>query len=451
MGSTQGDGPQPRWWVGWGGGAVHKIPLRRMEVLRSESPPRGYDLEDPSSVMDTAYAMEPMDEESTIAATLIAAELDEGGAAQINQQDAYATTQSSNVSEPTSHLKYAEACRAEEEMPNHVVEQDLVSLRQDVQKIALAEKKQERAKTVLKHAHFLSSVMREFQLIFDQVSICVAIAVKQLRSGNAEAQSNDYNHITRHVCCVLFVLGRLATLIGMSLCNAALAGGRNLCFLLERRLIHYGFDAISSAEELCPSTSAHSQWLIARGDLELHSVPFARDLSSNTCMYSGTWDSTAVMIKSVRRESAETRRAFLNELEIWSKLQHPHVVRLLGACDDDQSLFVCEMAKKHFRHMFTAKTKEKCGQNCMKLRSVYYIYTRSMAWCMVISSVLIFLSVTTTRQNSLTLCLQSAVYLWQVTMALSVGIPLQRLHTKWTIHRLLQMCTLLVCVLSRPQ
>jgi serine/threonine protein kinase len=52
-----------------------------------------------------------------------------------------------------------------------------------------------------------------------------------------------------------------------------------------------------------------------------------------------------VVIKRLLMEGSEAQKTFLRETEIWSQLEHPHIIKLFGACHVSTPLyFVCEDA-----------------------------------------------------------------------------------------------------------
>lgn len=108
----------------------------------------------------------------------------------------------------------------------------------------------------------------------------------------------------------------------------------------ELQLINRVFQSVASYSRLVvPSVPS---WFIPPHEVEL--------VAQITCgafgaVYRGSWIGTDVAVKSVLfLEDSETRQAFLNEAEIWSSLQHPHIVKLFGACHVGNPFFVCEYA-----------------------------------------------------------------------------------------------------------
>ncbi|KAF1334941.1 Serine/threonine protein kinase, partial [Globisporangium splendens] len=80
--------------------------------------------------------------------------------------------------------------------------------------------------------------------------------------------------------------------------------------------------------------------LNCRTDEEIGSGAFGK-------VYKGKWDDTPVVIKVVGLEKEANdndREMFQHELGVWSKLNHPHFVRLCSACQIGKLYFVCELA-----------------------------------------------------------------------------------------------------------
>lgn len=77
-------------------------------------------------------------------------------------------------------------------------------------------------------------------------------------------------------------------------------------------------------------------------------------------VHRGSWLGTLVAVKFVLlHEPVETGRMFRNEAEIWSSLQHPHVVKLYGACHVGNPFFVCEYAAKGSLPSYLYDTKHR--------------------------------------------------------------------------------------------
>lgn len=90
-------------------------------------------------------------------------------------------------------------------------------------------------------------------------------------------------------------------------------------------------------------TSTNVNWFIPAHEVEFDEYDdFAR--GGFGTVYHGRWNRSRIVVKKVELKSVDDQALFLNEVEIWHKLYHPHVVRLFGACHIDQPFFVCEYA-----------------------------------------------------------------------------------------------------------
>lgn len=76
-------------------------------------------------------------------------------------------------------------------------------------------------------------------------------------------------------------------------------------------------------------------------------------------VYRGAWLSTPVVVKMMGYEDEDdagnTQPMFLHELRVWYPLNHPHVVKLFGACHIDKRFFVCEYAANGTLRSFLAR------------------------------------------------------------------------------------------------
>ncbi|RLN88043.1 hypothetical protein BBJ28_00025207, partial [Nothophytophthora sp. Chile5] len=63
-------------------------------------------------------------------------------------------------------------------------------------------------------------------------------------------------------------------------------------------------------------------------------------------VFHGTWQGTEVVVKRLlaTMSGVSARRVFIKEASIWSELNHPNIVRLLGACHVGSPFFVCQLA-----------------------------------------------------------------------------------------------------------
>ncbi|KAF1318852.1 Serine/threonine protein kinase, partial [Globisporangium splendens] len=63
------------------------------------------------------------------------------------------------------------------------------------------------------------------------------------------------------------------------------------------------------------------------------------DEGSYGTVHKGKWKGSDVAVKRLLLENDEVEKAFFREVEIWSKLNHPYVLRLLGACHVSTPMF----------------------------------------------------------------------------------------------------------------
>ncbi|KAF1315064.1 Serine/threonine protein kinase, partial [Globisporangium splendens] len=63
------------------------------------------------------------------------------------------------------------------------------------------------------------------------------------------------------------------------------------------------------------------------------------DEGSYGTVHKGKWKGSDVAVKRLLLENDEVEKAFFREAEIWSKLNHPYVLRLLGACHVSTPMF----------------------------------------------------------------------------------------------------------------
>ncbi|KAJ8563971.1 hypothetical protein ON010_g7377 [Phytophthora cinnamomi] len=123
------------------------------------------------------------------------------------------------------------------------------------------------------------------------------------------------------------------------------------CSVLSRDLTAYLSRSASSniADFVIPYTKISSTpftektWFINQKDIKLSSSKaFGR--GSFAKVYHGSWRQAPVVLRRVCIRSEKDLETFLNEVKIWHKLRHPHIVQLFGACHIDQPFFVCEYA-----------------------------------------------------------------------------------------------------------
>ncbi|KAE9114483.1 hypothetical protein PF007_g10359 [Phytophthora fragariae] len=98
-------------------------------------------------------------------------------------------------------------------------------------------------------------------------------------------------------------------------------------------------DAIMTSNT--PSTT--KTWFIDQKDITFSSSK-AFGSGGFAKVYHGTWRQAPVVLRRVRIQNEKDLATFLNEVKIWHKLRHPHIVQLFGACHIGQPFFVCEYA-----------------------------------------------------------------------------------------------------------
>ncbi|RLN37887.1 hypothetical protein BBJ28_00007427 [Nothophytophthora sp. Chile5] len=95
------------------------------------------------------------------------------------------------------------------------------------------------------------------------------------------------------------------------------------------------------------------EWFIPRDDA-LFDVQDFFDCGSYGSVHRGTWRKGAsrgkdaqVVIKCLLVDDDEAKESFLKETQVWHRLDHPHVVKLYGACHvGTPAFFVCEDATR---------------------------------------------------------------------------------------------------------
>lgn len=109
----------------------------------------------------------------------------------------------------------------------------------------------------------------------------------------------------------------------------------------EMVLINDIFHFIASFSHLkIPSVP---NWFVPPHEVEFNAhSSFAK--GSYGSVHYGTWNGTEVAVKCAFLEDDKSHSMFLNETEIWFKLQHPHIVTLFRACHVGNPFFVCDYA-----------------------------------------------------------------------------------------------------------
>ncbi|ETM53888.1 serine/threonine protein kinase, partial [Phytophthora nicotianae] len=87
------------------------------------------------------------------------------------------------------------------------------------------------------------------------------------------------------------------------------------------------------------------EWFISSDDVDFD-VNDQFDCGSYGSVTRGTWGKGAkVVIKSLLMDDDQAKQSFFKEVEVWRKLNNPHVVELFGACHvSTPAFFVCEDA-----------------------------------------------------------------------------------------------------------
>ncbi|KAF1318879.1 Serine/threonine protein kinase, partial [Globisporangium splendens] len=78
-------------------------------------------------------------------------------------------------------------------------------------------------------------------------------------------------------------------------------------------------------------------WYFPRDHVQYDEEQF--DEGSYGTVHKGKWKGSDVAVKRLLLENDEVEKAFFREAEIWSKLNHPPVLRLLGACHVSTPMF----------------------------------------------------------------------------------------------------------------
>jgi predicted Ser/Thr protein kinase len=85
------------------------------------------------------------------------------------------------------------------------------------------------------------------------------------------------------------------------------------------------------------------EWVIAREDVSIgdHLVD-----GGFGAVYLGKWQGSDVIIKTVEIHTADEKKMFLREADVWHKARHGNVIQFYGACPfGNPHLFVCEFAR----------------------------------------------------------------------------------------------------------
>lgn len=107
----------------------------------------------------------------------------------------------------------------------------------------------------------------------------------------------------------------------------------------EIKLIHRIFLYVSSFSKL--GISDVPKWFVPPQDVDIEKEIARGSFGS---VHHGRWNGAKVVVKSAFRVDPLSRKMFLQEANIWHKLQHSYIVRLYGACHAGNPFFVCEFA-----------------------------------------------------------------------------------------------------------
>lgn len=101
-----------------------------------------------------------------------------------------------------------------------------------------------------------------------------------------------------------------------------------------------GDDTINSSPE-----KELPQWFVYPFDVDINELELLGRGSFGS-VHKAVWLGAPVVVKKIHSvfESAEQRALFHQEVGIWYRLHHPHIIKLYGACHVGQPFFVCEYA-----------------------------------------------------------------------------------------------------------
>lgn len=107
-------------------------------------------------------------------------------------------------------------------------------------------------------------------------------------------------------------------------------------------LIYYG----SSAAASISSTSDTPSWYLPLRELIFSQSSDKIGEGAFGAVYKGVWLDTPIVVKFMgyKDDSEISTKLFLHEVQVWHRLNHPHIVKLYGACHVDKRYFVCEYA-----------------------------------------------------------------------------------------------------------
>ncbi|KAK1944044.1 Ankyrin repeat domain-containing protein 50 [Phytophthora citrophthora] len=157
-----------------------------------------------------------------------------------------------------------------------------------------------------------------------------------------------------------------------------------LRFELSKYLTYYATSAMSTIPRVKNAIVAlgvtKNDWFIPAYEVEFDQFDeFSRGAFGK--VYHGKWKRSDVVVKKVELKDEGDQAAFLNEVKIWFKLFHPHVVHLFGACHIGQPFFVCEYAgrgqldaylRRHPEYLYERLYEAALGLRYLRVKQVVH-------------------------------------------------------------------------------
>lgn len=123
------------------------------------------------------------------------------------------------------------------------------------------------------------------------------------------------------------------------------------------------------------------EWFIAPNEVTLD-MSSSSDLGSCGEIYSGMWrHGTKVSVRRLREKNVNIK-AMMNETDLWSRLNHPHIMKLFGACHQGRPFFVCEDAVRgHLGDYLSKPENQKKTWRMLYEASLglYYLHSHRIA------------------------------------------------------------------------
>lgn len=124
----------------------------------------------------------------------------------------------------------------------------------------------------------------------------------------------------------------------------------------------------------------HTKWL--GSDVVVKELGQSSSAHSNSGPYSTTSSEVESRPNEGQKLSPEVLQIFYNEVDVWFKLRHPHVVELFGACHNEKPFFVCEHAPngtlRGYLHAQPKHIWEKLYETAL---GVQYLHARGVVHC----------------------------------------------------------------------